>query len=94
MVSVITIHEMHRIDLEKEGKEVASLRSETIRRDFNVVEVDYRIAIRSAILRSMYKVPMADSIVASTAETHECPIVSDDQHFNRIKGLKTKWFEN
>ncbi|MBS7645407.1 hypothetical protein KEJ44_05125 [Candidatus Bathyarchaeota archaeon] len=32
MVSALTIHEIHRINLEREGRDVATLRSETIRR--------------------------------------------------------------
>ena len=94
MVSVITIHEIYRIDLEKEGGEVAKLRSETIRRDFQVIEMDYETAIRSAELRAKYRVPMADSIIAAVAQINSCPIVSDDPHFQKIENLKTRWYSN
>ena len=92
MVSVVTIHEIYRIDLEREGREVARLRSETIRRDFEVVDVDYEMAIRSAELRSRHRIPMADSVIAATAQLHGCPVVSDDPHFQEIKGIKTRWY--
>jgi len=91
-VSVVTIHEIYRIDLEREGREVAKLRSETIRRDFDVVDMDYEMAIRSAELRSRYRIPMADSVIAATAQIHGCPVVSDDPHFQKIEGLKTRWY--
>jgi len=92
MVSVVTLHEIYRIDLEREGRAVAKLRSETIRRDFEVVDMDYETAIRSAELRSRYKIPMADSVIAATAQIHRCVVVSDDPHFNKIDGLKTRWY--
>jgi len=91
-VSVVTIHEVYRIDLEREGREVAKLRSETIRRDFDVVDMEYETAVRSAELRSRHRVPMADSVIAATAQMHGCPVVSDDPHFQKIEGLKTRWY--
>lgn len=90
-VSVVTIHEVYRIDLEREGREVARLRSETIHRDFDVVDMDYETAIRSAELRSRHRIPMADSVIAATAQIHGCPVVSDDPHFQKIEGIKTRW---
>jgi len=92
MVSVMTIHEIYRIDLEKEGREVAKLRSETIRRDFQVIDIDYETAIISAELRAKYRMPMADSIIAAVAQINRCPIVSDDPHFQKIENLKTRWY--
>ena len=91
MVSALTVHEIHRINLEKEGREVATLRSETICRDFNVVDVDYETAVISAELRSRHRMPMADSVIAVTAQIHGCSLVSDDPHFQGIKNLKTRW---
>jgi len=92
VVSVLTIHEVYRVILEREGREVAILRSETIRRDFNVVDVDYKMAVRSAELRSKHRIPMADSVIAATAQIHGCPLVSDDAHFKQIPDLKTRWY--
>lgn len=91
MVSALTVHEIHRINLEKEGREVATLRSETICRDFNIVDVDYETAVISAELRSRHRMPMADSVIAATAQIHGCSLVSDDPHFQGIKNLKTRW---
>jgi predicted nucleic acid-binding protein len=92
MVSALTIHEIHRISLEREGRDVATLRSRTIRADFKVVDVNYEIAVKSAELRSKHRIPMADSIIAATAQIHECPLVSDDPHFKQIQELKTRWY--
>jgi len=92
VVSALTVHEIYRINLEREGREVANLRAETIHRDFNIADVDHETAIRSAELRSKYRIPMADSIIAATTQIHGCLLVSDDPHFQKIEDLKTRWY--
>ncbi|MEM2893446.1 MAG: PIN domain-containing protein [Candidatus Bathyarchaeia archaeon] len=91
MVSSVTVHEIYRISLEKEGREVAALRSEAIRRDFRIVDVNYEVAVRSAELRSRHRIPMADSIIAATAQIQKSHLVSDDPHFKEIEDLKIRW---
>jgi predicted nucleic acid-binding protein len=44
-----------------------------------------------AELSNKYKIPLADNVIAATALGAGCPLVSDDEHFNRIKSLKTRW---
>ena len=92
VVSVITIHEVYRISLLREGRAVAKLRSGIMRRDFDVVDVDYDIAVKSAELKHKYDIPMADSIIAVTALINKCPVVSDDPHFAKVKEVRTRWF--
>lgn len=91
MVSALAVHEIHRINLEREGKDVAALRSSVIYGDFKVVDVDYETAVRSAELRSRHRIPLADSVIAATAQIYGCPLVSDDPHFKKIRDLKTRW---
>ena len=91
MVSSLTVHEIHHIVLKREGKDVATLRSNTIRGDFDVIDVDYKIAIKSAEIRNKHQIPMADSVIATTAQIQQCPLFSDDTHFKNIENLKTTW---
>ncbi len=91
LVSSLTVHEIHRIVLRKEGKDVAALKSGTIHRDFQVIEVNYTIAVKSAELRAKHPMPMADSVIAATAQINECPLFSDDAHFKNIENLKLVW---
>lgn len=91
MVSAVTIHEVYRIDLERLGRDVARMRCETIHGDFQVVDMDYEAAVRGAELRSKYRVPMADSVIAATAKMKGCVLVSDDPHFRGMEGLRTRW---
>ena len=90
-VSVVTIHEVYKIVLEREGREVAKHRGETIRRDFEVVDLDYELAIESAEIRRKYRIPLADSVIIATAQRWGCPVVSDDPHFEKVKEVKTRW---
>jgi predicted nucleic acid-binding protein len=91
LVSSLTVHEIHRINLLREGKDVAALRSSTIKRDFKIVDVDYKTAVKSAEIRTKHRMPMADSVIAATAQIYECSLFSDDDHFKEIENLKTKW---
>jgi len=91
MVSSLTIHEFHRIALRTKGKEVASLRSNTIRRDCQIIDVDYTIAVKSAELRSKHPMPMADRVIAATALIEGCSLFTEDAHFKNIENLKTVW---
>jgi predicted nucleic acid-binding protein len=91
MVSSLTVHEIHRINLLREGKDVAALRSSTIKNDFKILSVDYKTAVKSAEIRTKHEMPMADSVIAATAQIYECSLFSDDDHFKEIENLKTKW---
>ena len=91
IISVITLHEVYKLTLEKDGRESAKLRTTILNRDFKVVNVDPEIAVEAAEIRSKYRVPMADSIIAATAKILSLPVITDDEHFYRIKEIKAKW---
>jgi predicted nucleic acid-binding protein len=90
-VSTITIHEVYRISLEREGRDVAKLRSETMRKSFKLADVDYLTAITAAEIRHRHHMPLADSIIAATAKLEGSQIISDDPHFQGIADVKTRW---
>jgi predicted nucleic acid-binding protein len=86
-----TTHEVYRLTLEKEGREQAELRAELLEKDFKVVNVDAQIAKISAKLRHKYRIPMADSIIAATAQSLKLACITDDKHLLQIEEIKTKW---
>lgn len=90
-ISVIVIHEVYQLTLGREGRETAILRTELLKGDFKIVNVDLEIARRSAELRFKYKIPMADSIIAATCLYLNAICFSDDPHFKAVKDIKTKW---
>ena len=91
LVSAITIHELHRLNLKKLDEETAKLRSSFIANEFKVVDVNYEIAISGAELSNRYRIPLADSVIAATALNAGCLLVSDDKHFKDIQDLNTTW---
>ena len=90
-VSAIVIHEVYKLSLAREGREIARLRATLMKKDFKVVPVDDQIAQISAELRQKYGLSMGDSMIAATASILKAVCVSDDPHFQQIKEIKTTW---
>lgn len=90
-VSSVVIHEVYRLTLQKEGRQVASLRVELMGKDFNICPVDKQVAVVSAGLRQKYRIPMADSMIAATAISLKTVCVTDDPHITKIREVRTRW---
>jgi predicted nucleic acid-binding protein len=90
-VSTIVIHEVYQLTLKSEGRETAILRTSLIEKDFKMIKVDAEIAKASAELRHKYRLSMADSIIAATAQQLKATCLTDDPHFKTIKEIKTRW---
>lgn len=84
-VSSVSIYEVHKLTLESEGEIVADLRVSTIKRDFEVVNVDSEIAEEGARIAHSHRTPTADSLIMATAKILRLPCVTDDPHFDRVK---------
>ncbi len=93
-VSAITIHEVYRISLEGEGRDVAKMRKSAIERDFEIIVVDSDIAAESAELKVSQgrDFPIADAIIAATAKLNKLVCFTDDTHMKSLATLKTRWF--
>jgi predicted nucleic acid-binding protein len=92
-VSSIVVHEVYRLTLQKEGRQVAQLRVGLLGKDFEVIPVDEELAVMSAEMRQEYGIPMADSIIAATASYLRAVCVTDDPHLQKIRAVKTRWIE-
>jgi len=90
-ISTIVIHEIYTLTLQKEGRETAKTRTNLLEKDFKTVNVTPEIAKNSAEIRHKYRIPMADSIIAATAQTLKATILTDDPHIKSIKETKTQW---
>jgi len=93
-VSAITIHEVYRISLEGEGRDVAKIRKSAIERDFEIISVDSDVAAESAEVKVSQgrDFPIADAIIAATAKLQKLVCFTDDDHIRSIPKLKTRWF--
>jgi predicted nucleic acid-binding protein len=90
-VSTIVVHELYKLSLANEGREIAKLKVAYLKQDFEVVPVDNEIAEISAEFRQKYDLSMGDSIIAATAFILKAICISDDAHFQQIKEIKTAW---
>lgn len=90
-ISSVTIYEICKLSLETEGRQTADLRAELLKQDFTVVNVDWAIAKEAALVWKKYQVPMADAIIAATAIRMKAPCVTNDEHFHKMKELKSRW---
>ena len=90
-VSAIVIHEVFKLSLNREGRDVARFRATLMKKDFKVIPVDDQIAQISAELRQKYDLSMGDSMIAATAAILKAACVSDDPHFKQIKEIETTW---
>jgi len=90
-VSVISLHEIYRLTLSKEGRDTAKLRVSLISKDFRVVDVTVPIAVGAAEIRHRLAIPMADSLIAATSLVLGGTCVTDDPHFDKVEDLSTRW---
>jgi predicted nucleic acid-binding protein len=90
-VSTVSIHEVYRLSLVREGRETAKLRVALMKKGFQVVPVDDQIAQSSAELRKKYNLSMGDSMIAATAASLKAICITDDPHFQQIKEIQTAW---
>jgi predicted nucleic acid-binding protein len=90
-LSTAALSEIYKLTLEKEGKEVAEIRANSLARDFRLVDVDRKIAVQAALIKHKHGIPFADSLIASTARILRIPCYTDDPHFRGIEGVVSKW---
>jgi predicted nucleic acid-binding protein len=90
-LSTAALSEMYKLTLEKEGKDVAEIRANSLARDFRLVDVDKEIAVQAALIKHKHGIPFADSLIASTAKILRIPCYTDDPHFRGIEGVSPKW---
>lgn len=90
-ISAVTVHELYRLTLAREGRETAKLRIAIVKKSFKVVSVDEKVAQISAELRQKYQLSMGDSMIAATALALNAVCISDDPHFKQVKEIHTIW---
>lgn len=86
IVPVICLYEVFRLTLLHKGEEdalqIAGMMSTGLS-----VEVNREIALSAAQLSISHKIPMADSLILSTARLYEAILWTQDEHFNGLPGV-------
>ncbi|MDG6980901.1 MAG: PIN domain-containing protein [Nitrososphaerota archaeon] len=83
--SSVTIYEVYKLTLAGEGRAVAKLRTDTIEKEFDVIDIDKEIAEQGAEISHRLHVPMADALIMATSKRLRLPCVTDDTHFAEVK---------
>ncbi len=84
-MSSITIYEIFKLSMEKEGRDVADLRASIIESEFDVVSVESEIAREGARFSAKLRIPMCDALIMATAKKLQVACVTDDPHFTEVR---------
>ena len=87
IVSVINIYEIYKkVLLEKD--ENTALQVVGLMQQAKVIDVTPSIAIQAAKFSYEFKIPMADSIIYTTAKMSDSIVWTQDAHFKDLDGVK------
>jgi len=93
ILPTIVVTEIVRYVSDKRGREEATIRYLSLKRSGLVIaNLTAEIAREAGLLKSQHpNIPTGDCIVASTALATKAKILSDDKHYDEIKGLTRTW---
>ena len=87
IVPVNTIYEVFKVVLRESG-ETEALQAVAAMQKGTIIDLTTSIAMNASRLSLQYSLPMADSIILSTAQTYECLIWTQDSDFEDLPGVK------
>ena len=87
IVPVITIYEVFKVVL-RESSENEALQVVAAMQKGTVIDLTTSIAMNASKLTLKYKLPMADSIILSTAQSYGCLIWTQDPDLENLPDVK------
>jgi toxin FitB len=87
IVSTINIYEVYKKVLLQKDENVA-LQAIALMQQALVIDVNFPIALSAAELSVKQKIPMADSIIYSTAKLYEATVWTQDSDFKDLSNVK------
>jgi predicted nucleic acid-binding protein len=87
IVPVITIYEVFKVVL-RETSENEALQVVAAMQKGTIIDITTSIAMNASRLSLQYRLPMADSIILSTAQSYECLIWTQDSDFENLPDVK------
>ena len=87
IVPVITIYEVFNSGVAKIWQNEA-LQAVAAIQKVTIIDLTTNIAMSASKLSLQYSLPVADSIILSTAQAHECLIWTQDSDFENLPGVK------
>jgi len=87
LVPSITLYEVFKIVCRQRGED-AALQAVAMMQQGRVIELSSSIALLAAKLSLDLKIPMADSIILATAQTHDAVLWTQDDDFKGLSGVR------
>jgi predicted nucleic acid-binding protein len=87
IVPVITIYEVFKVVL-RESSENEALQVVAAMQKGGVIDLTTNIAMNASKMSLKHRLPMADSIILSTAQFYECVIWTEDSDFENLPNVK------
>ncbi len=87
IVPSICIYEVFRKILQQRG-EAPALQSAALMHQGLVVDLSSSLALSAAKIGMEMKFPLADSIILATARAYDAVILTQDAHFENLKGVQ------
>jgi len=89
MVSTINIYEVYKKVL-REKDEESAIQAVAVMQNGRIIDVDTSISLTAAKLSYDLKIPMADSLILSTARLNNAVLWTQDSDFENIPDVKYK----
>jgi predicted nucleic acid-binding protein len=56
--------------------------------NLKITDIDLAIAKEAAKIRAKYKIKLPDAMIASSCKIHKCKLITQDEHFKKIKEIE------
>lgn len=87
IVPSICVYEVFKRVLQQRGEDDA-LKAVAVMAQGQVIDLDMTLALGAAKTSADLKLPMADSIILTTARVHSATVWTQDEHFIGIEGVQ------
>ena len=87
IVPTISMYEVFKVVLRERGEDGA-LQAIALMKQGTEIELTSALAIQAAKINCHYRIPMADSIILTTAQAHQATVWTQDEDFKGIDGVK------
>ncbi len=95
ILPTIAIAEIVQETCRRRGVEEAKVRYYSLLRNgLEVAPIGPDVALQAGLLKCKHpNVPIGDCLIAAIAITRKAAVLSDDPHFDEIKGVKRTWIQ-
>ena len=92
-MSVVNVGEVFYVTARKQDEKKAQVALDSLKQfPLEFIDADMNLSLAAAQLKAKYKMSYADAFCMETArQKGNCPIVTGDPEFKKVKGMKVIW---